>query len=157
MRLNQKGELTRVPTPVDPSRVFLAGLVESGPYPYDHLTVNEGKVEELNLARSGPTELNLNTQPVTAWVRSAGITHLAVHWDLDSVEPHDFRSVYPAAPGHAVRDFFASVGGLRLATVGRLLREVGQATDIVALTIAEHLPWDAINLNAMLEDGALPF
>lgn len=155
--LNQECELTCVPRPMDPAHVFLAGLVESGPYPHDHLTENEGKVEELNIAHSGPVELNLNTQPVTAWIKRAAITHLAVHWDLDSVEPHEFRSVYPANPDQRLRDFFASVGALRLKTVQRLLAEVQDATDVVALTVAEHLPWDAINLCGVLDGAALRF
>ena len=40
---------------------------------------------------------------------------------------------------------------MTLAQVGRIIRDVSAHTDVVGLAIAEHLPWDAINLHDFLD------
>lgn len=84
------------------------------------------------------------------WIRENNIQHLAVHWDLDVLSPNDFRSIYPGKPYVDINNFFAAVGDLTLQNVGNLLNHISAETEIVGLSIAEHLPWDAMNLRKTL-------
>ena len=78
---------------------------------------------------------------------------MAIHLDLDALAPHHFRSVLFARPGRGEDDFGGvAEGELSMQEIVTLIREVTEATETVGLTIAEHLPWDAINLKAMLKE-----
>ena len=39
---------------------------------------------------------------------------------------------------------------MKLCDVGKVLEDVSKKTEIVGFTIAEHMPWDAINLRNTL-------
>ena len=41
---------------------------------------------------------------------------------------------------------------MKLSEVGRVLNDVSQKAEIVGLTIAEHMPWDALNLRKTLSN-----
>lgn len=75
-----------------------------------------------------------------------GIKHVAVHWDLDVLDPDDFKSILPAEPYLDRSQFGAAIGSMTLDQVIKLLTDVGTDADLVGLTIAEHMPWDAIRL-----------
>lgn len=74
--------------------------------------------------------------------------YLVVHFDLDVLSPEDFRSIYPAEP--YLKSFDAAVGEMTLEEITNLLLEVSKKAEIVGLTIAEHLPWDAFRLRNSL-------
>ena len=86
-----------------------------------------------------------------AWLASEGITHLAVHFDVDVLDPKQFGPVLfnnPDAPA----DFLAGVprGRMTPDQVVRLLQDVAAACDIVGLAIAEYMPWEAIVMRKLL-------
>ena len=45
-----------------------------------------------------------------------------------------------------------AVGQMKLYEVARVLNDVSQKAEIVGLSIAEHMPWDAINLRKTLSE-----
>jgi arginase len=76
---------------------------------------------------------------VLEWLRSIGTAHVAVHFDLDVLDPRDFTSAFSVDPN-----------GLRAEAAIRLLSDVSQAADIVGLGITEDMPRDAMLLSDML-------
>jgi arginase len=64
---------------------------------------------------------------------------VAVHFDLDVLDPSDFSSALGSDPN-----------GLRIAAAIRLLADVGREFDIVGLSITEYTPRDAVALAEML-------
>lgn len=130
--------------PVDTSRVMFGGLIK------EELRQMDRAVVKLGIRVAGPEELTENAQPIIEWIKENGITQLAVHWDLDVVSPEDFRSTYPAKPYQNKDDFAAAIGRMTLEQVVRILRDVNTHAEIVGLCIAEHMPWDAINLRQAL-------
>lgn len=44
---------------------------------------------------------------------------------------------------------------MKLATVSRVLQDVSAHAELVGLSIAEHMPWDAINLHNELQKLAI--
>lgn len=135
-----------VPVKVAKKRLFYAGLIEK------ELRMKDQRVFTDAIQFATPEEIAEDSQRILNWIADTGIQVLAVHFDLDVLNPYDFRSVYPAEPDTKVADFPAAVGELHLHQIVRILSDVEVVTDLVGLTIAEHLPWDAINLRKALSE-----
>ncbi|MBP1851906.1 arginase family protein [Rhizobium halophytocola] len=120
----------------------------------DKATVSErsrAAVEAIKPKVFAPEELTERFCEVTDWIRSTGASRLLVHFDLDVLEPSHFRAQLFSNPEGLAEQFQASPRGkMTLETVVSLIAAVGEVSDIVALTIAEHLPWDAENLRKAL-------
>jgi arginase len=134
--------------PIKGSRVMYAGLFDMMPFERAFLGTHD-------IAVATPTELAFSSEVVLNWLRSTGARNLAIHLDLDVLDPHLFRSLYFSNPKDAPGKF-GSIPQGRMTTdeVVRLLNDVAQITNVVGLGITEHLPWDAIALRDML--GRLP-
>jgi arginase len=133
-----------VDTLVRPSHVMYAGL--------DAWMPVEGEViNEFSLRRAGSDALADSSAPVLDWIASEGITHLAVHLDVDVLDPKTFGPVLFNNPD-APPDAWADVPRGRMAPdqVVRLLQDVAAACDIVGLAIAEYMPWEAIATRNLL-------
>ncbi|GLS30740.1 arginase [Mesorhizobium albiziae] len=138
----------RVARPVKPERVMYAGLFDMSPAEWT-------TIERLGLRRATPSQLIDSSQPVIEWLRSIGAKHVAIHLDLDVIDPAQLRSVYFTRPD-AAPDAFDGIpqGRMTVPQVVRLLNDVAEQVEVVGLGITEHLPWDAITIRDMLQ--ALP-
>lgn len=134
-----------VALPLKPKNVMFAGLQ----------VISEQETEvigRLGLRRAGPKELIENSEPVLAWIKEEGVKHLAIHLDLDVLDPKLFRSLLFANPDPDSDTFEGvSQGEMTLPQLTRLITDVSKKAEVVGLAIAEHLPWDAINLKNMLD------
>ena len=142
---NGDPDLTRtVDQPLNPANVLIAGI-------HDPLPVEAAFIAEWGIETRSPQVVKDGTHGIAEWIAERGIKHLAVHFDLDVLDPHQFRSVLFARPGRGEHDFGdVAEGQINIQDVVELVSAVAGATDVVGLTISEHLPWDAINLREML-------
>lgn len=134
-----------VSRPLDPKKVMYAGLKET-------LTVEDDLLRRLELRHASPDDLADNSEPVLQWLAETGARHLAIHLDLDVLDPSQFRSLLfanPAAPANAF-DGIAQ-GSMSIAQVVRLLADVAKVVDVVGIGVTEHLPWDALAIKEMLQ------
>ncbi|WP_397442579.1 hypothetical protein [Polaromonas sp. UC242_47] len=84
-------------------------------------------------------------------MKSTGAKHLAIHLDLDVLDPSMFRSLLFAKPNVPAGTFDGvAQGELSIEQVVRTLADVAQMADVVGLGVAEHLPWEALALQGML-------
>lgn len=134
---------SRVEMPLDPNLVLYGGMNEMSPKEAEI-------VERLNLRKVNSTELAENSDLVIEWIKENEIKHLAVHLDLDILDPSLFRSLLFANPDGTVIN--APHGEMSLSQLSRLFKDISQQTNLVGLAIAEHIPWDAINLKEFLQD-----
>lgn len=137
-----------VDTPIDPNRVMYAGL-------NDWSETEDEIISRLGLQYVPATELADDSKLVLDWIKEQEITHLAVHFDLDVLDPAHFSPLWhnkPDRPDDALEG--GPRGKMRLDQVVRLLNDVDTQTDIVGLAITEHLPWDMRRLSEAL--GELP-
>src|SRR6516225_5759225 len=99
-------------------------------------------------ARDAPDSGLPSDQPseaVVEWLRSTGARHVAIHFDLDVIDPAELRSLYFTRPNAAPGAFFGvPQGRMTIPQVVRLLNDVAEQAEVVGLGITEHLPWDAI-------------
>lgn len=134
-----------VKIPLKPENVFIAGL--DAPTEQD-LEI----VQRLEIKTAGSNELLNSTEPLKEWIKSSNIKHLAIHIDLDVLDPKAFRSLLFANP-EAPYDFSAA-GTMEIPQLQSLIKELSKETNVVGLGITEHMPWDAINLKNLL--GEIP-
>ncbi len=134
----------------------LAKIVESPFHPNSILYVgiqqpNEAEVallEELKLAYTIQQTKRLTVEEIQQWIQRNGFSKLAIHLDLDVLDPNIFRSLYFSEPG--VTEFPAASGKMTLTELLTITKSLSDKSEIVGLTIAEYLPWDAINLKNIL-------
>jgi len=135
-----------VARPVKPANVMYAGLRET-------MGVETALIERLGLRSAGAAELADSSAPVLQWLRETGARHLAIHFDLDVLDPALFRSLLFAQPDVPADKFDGiAQGKMTMAQIVRLLRDVAAVVDVVGLGIAEHLPWDTLALKDMLAE-----
>jgi len=84
-------------------------------------------------------------------LQTKGFTHLAIHFDVDVLNPAKFGPVLFNEPD-APADALAGVPRGRMAPdqVVRLFQDVAAVCDVVGLAIAEYMPWEAITTCNML-------
>lgn len=138
-----------VANPILPRQLMYGGLDHAALRPMDQA------VDALGIRYATPEDLASDSQSILDWLAAEQLTHLAVHFDLDVLTPADFRSILPAQPHTAVSDFCAAVGQMALRQIVRVMHDVSQHADIVGFSIAEHMPWDAINLRHALREIAI--
>lgn len=130
-----------VKTPLNPKCVMYGGLQKMTPQETEI-------VDRLSLRRVGSLELEDNSNPILDWIKENDIKHLAIHLDLDVLDPSLFRSLLFSEPQGIPID--APSGKMTLPQVARLIQDASQITDIVGLSITEHLAWDAMNIHVFL-------
>ncbi|RMS31993.1 arginase family protein [Pseudomonas ficuserectae] len=139
-----KDFVNAVKRPIKPANVMYAGLQET-------LEVESAFIKRLGLRSADAQALAHSSEPVLQWLEETGARHLAIHLDLDVLDPALFRSVLFAQPGVPASKFEGvAQGKMTIEQVVRLLTDVASAVDVVGLGIAEHLPWDALALQNML-------
>ena len=146
---NGDAELTQVVRkPLSPGKALIAGI-------HSPLDVEKQFISERGIATLSPSALRQNPQAIDEWIARERIEYLAIHLDLDVLDPALFRAVLFARPGRGVHDFGdVAEGKLTIAEVVNLINQAAAQAKPVGLTVAEHLPWDTLNLKNMLE--ALP-
>ncbi|MGU3407650.1 arginase family protein [Methylobacterium brachiatum] len=132
------------------SRILFAGLAT------DALSRNQtAYIERIGATVLAPADLDADFTNVAEWVRASGASKLLVHFDLDVLDPHVFRSQLFAPPGPVDPEVASHGSGkLTFEQVIAMIGRAGENADVVALSITEHLPWDAENLQQAL--GKLP-
>ncbi len=108
-------------------------------------------IQGLGLRHAGAATLADTSSPVLDWIGGQGIELLAIHFDLDVLDPAAFRPLLfnkPDLPPDALSG--VPRGRMLPDQVVRLLRDVAQVCDVVGLAITEHLPWDMLAMRDML-------
>ncbi|BBI34030.1 hypothetical protein KCTCHS21_34290 [Cohnella abietis] len=127
--------------PLKPENVFIAGLE----VPTEQDTEI---IQRLGIKTAGTSELINSTEPLKNGIKKSNIKHLAIHIDLDVLDPKAFRSLLFANPGSSYE--FSAAGTMQIPQLLNLIKELSEETDVVGLGITEHMPWDSINLKNLL-------
>ncbi|KAG0671328.1 hypothetical protein C6P45_000782 [Maudiozyma exigua] len=128
------------------SKIMIAGIHD----PLDH----EAKtIRESGVQTCSPGQVQMGSQTILDWIKRENIKYLAIHIDLDVLNEQLFHSLYFSRPDVDKKSFDGiAQGKLNMSDIITITNLVEKETDIVGLTIAEYLPWDAINLKNMLEN-----
>ena len=137
------GFAAQVKRHVHPENVMYAGLQQLS-------TAEEAVVNRLDLRRAGPRDVAENSSPVLRFLEERGIRHLAIHLDLDVLDPQLFRSQLFNNPNDPT-PINSFSGKMSFPLVTRLINDVERETRVVGMSYAEHMPWDDINLKNMMQ------
>ena len=133
--------------PYRPDQVALVGV--DGVFSHERQTI-----DRLGLKVIPSGEISGGSGVVTGWLRAGGFERVAVHLDLDVLDPAVFRSLLFSNPN--VEEHIESEWGKAgIADIARLLKDISGEVEVVGMSFAEHMPWDALSLKKMLSD--LPF
>lgn len=130
--------------PFSNSQLLYAGL------PAEELEEKYYLVDDLKIPVVNAEKLKESSQEITNWIKENNFEKIAIHFDLDVLDPHFFRSLLAAKPGTDPEKAGFPIGRLNFDQVIRFFKDVEEAADIVGLGVAEHMPWDAINLRNAL-------
>ncbi|MBM3069608.1 arginase family protein [Enterobacter sp. RHBSTW-00994] len=134
----------RVKRPVPASNVMIAGLHSPNAYEADF-------IRERGIRTVSPEAIREGSQAIAEWIKAEKITHLAIHFDLDVLDFRQFRAVMFARPDDTPEKWDGVARGkLTLSEAAAVIAQADRAADVVGLGIAEHLPWDALNLKNLL-------
>lgn len=97
-----------------------------------------------------PEEVADNSNEVIRWIKNNKIENIVIHLDLDVLDPKVFFSQLTNDPG-ATEKYPTVRGKMNFKQVTRLIKDVSENANVVGLTIAEHMPWDAFNLKNMMQ------
>jgi arginase len=101
--------------------------------------------------RDKTKDLGSSPERVLEWLRASGAGKVAVHFDVDVLDPslYDFLLFHDpyAAPGTYDE---VPKGRMRFEEVAAILKAVVMEADIVGLAITEYMPWSAIKLSQSL-------
>lgn len=131
-----------VKVPLKPSNVFFAGLEET----FSHETE---LIQRLGMKTASTKELINNPNAIKEWIVEQNIKHLAIHLDLDVLDPSAFRSLIFANPDSKETIDFP-MGKMHFPQLTEIIQDASKETNVVGLGITEHLPWDSINLKKLL-------
>lgn len=95
--------------------------------------------QELGIKGLAPAEVSLGSAPILDWLKTTGATKVAVHLDLDVLDPAEIIAGVGVEPG-----------GLKIEQTVRIILDIAAAADLVGLTVAEPMPRLAIKIRNML-------
>jgi arginase len=95
--------------------------------------------DEWGLTVFGPEVLRSTSAPLLEWLDHTGATKVAVHFDVDTIDANEIQL-----------GLGADLGGLTSAQARRVVADTDDAAEVVALTIAEFVPRQVMQLQQIL-------
>lgn len=134
MGMGDKEMMKLLPAKVNASKALIVGLRE-----WD-TSMKERQVE-LGLKGLAPSDVTENSAAVIQWLKNTGATKVAIHFDLDVLDPKEIIAAVGVVPD-----------GMKIDDVVRVINDISAEYDIVGLTIAEPMPRVAIKIKNMLNE-----
>ena len=138
----------KVQHPFDAKSILYVGLQQPSP---DEKII----LDELGIDYQVQIEKMISPTEVKAWLEKNEFSKVVVHFDLDVLDPKEFRMLYFAEPG--VEEYGAAGGKMTLAEVKAIMLAIAEQSEVVGLTVAELLPWDVQNLQKLFSDFEIFF
>ncbi len=136
----------QVKNSLDSNQIMFAGLKYDDLRPMDHL------VKDLNMNYVTPEQIRGGSTSINNWIKKNNFEKIAIHFDLDVLDSNDFRSILSAQPHIDKSSLGYATGTMQLNEVLDVIKSISKKSEIVGFNIAEHMPWDAINLHNMLSE-----
>lgn len=132
-----------VKTPLKTNQFLYVGLQEL-------LDFEKENLKRLNFEYKVQGKNILDYEEIQQWINQNEFTKIAIHFDIDVLDPKEFRSTYFSEPN--VEEFPAASGQMSLSQLNDILTGISKNNEIVGFTVAEYMPWDEMNLRNVLKD-----
>lgn len=114
------------------------------------LEFEEENLKKLNFDYKVQGTKSYNYEEIQQWIEENNFSKIAIHFDIDVLDPNEFRATYFAEPN--IQSFPAAAGQMSLSHLNDILKGITEHNDIVGFTVAEYMPWDEMNLRNTLKD-----
>lgn len=131
-----KGErtiLSKIPAKIPADRILFVGLRD-----WERQQIVD-RQQEFGMKNLTVEEVSGSSEKIISWLKQTGAKHVLIHFDMDVLDPAE---IIPAVG--------VSKDGLKMAEVVRIINDVANSAQVVALTVAEPMPRTAINIKNML-------
>ena len=95
--------------------------------------------KELGIKGLSPGEVADNSLAIMEWLKASGVSKVAVHFDLDVLDPAEIIAGVGVEPN-----------GMKIKEVVRVINDIAAEYDLVGLTVAEPMPRIAIKIKNMM-------
>ena len=130
--LGDEAIINMLPGKVDATKALIVGLHcwEEG---------MKERQKELGIKSLSPADVAENSSAVMKWLKSAGVSKVVIHFDLDVLDPCELIAAVGVDPE-----------GMKINEVLRVIDDISSEYDLIGLTIAEHMPRVAIKIRNIL-------
>jgi len=136
-----------VKQPIKADKIMYAGVNDESDYEADFM-----QTRAIRVCRPEEIKQDASLHSIKQWIEEEKIKYLAIHLDLDVLSTVSFGSLLFTNP-HVPENAYDGIAQGKL-SIPEVLKVIGQASEhaeVVGIGIAEHLPWDSLNLKKMLE------
>lgn len=119
----------------------------------DVLPHEQKTIQQLGLRTIPTQDVAENSDVVLQWLNKRSLKKIVIHVDLDVLDPRTFYSQLLNNP-NTDKPYDTFAGKMTIAQLTRVVKEVSQQVEVVAISFAEHMPWDALNLKNMMAEFA---
>lgn len=129
----EDGITSELPEKIDADKILYVGLRD-----WERQQIKD-RQEDYGIKHLTPQEVSKDSKNVLAWLKSKGVKHVLIHFDMDVLDPNEIIPAVGVCPD-----------GMKISEVTRVINDIGKDYDIVGLTVAEPMPRIAIQLKNML-------
>ena len=135
MGLGDKKIVSELPAKIPPSKILFVGLRD---WERDEIKKRQ---KEYGIKHLSPEDVSKNSDAIREWLKSCGASKVAIHFDMDVLDPNDIIAAVGVVPN-----------GMKMAEAVRVINDIAKEKEIVGLTVAEAMPRTAIRIKNMLNE-----
>ena len=132
MGQGDKDIMKELPSKFDPSKVLIVGLRD---WERDEIRLRQ---QQYGICHLSPADIAAGLDGLRQWLRTCGASRVAVHFDMDVLDPAEIVAAVGVVPG-----------GMKMAEVAEVVAAVAAEKELVGLTVAEPMPRTAIRLRSL--------
>lgn len=124
--------LSCLPARFDASKILFVGLRD---WERDEIRLRQ---QQYGICHLSPADIAAGLDGLRQWLRTCGASRVAVHFDMDVLDPAEIVAAVGVVPG-----------GMTMAEVAEVVAAVAAEKELVGLTVAEPMPRTAIRLRSL--------
>ena len=126
--------LSELPCRIEPSNILFVGLRD-----WERESI-KSRQQEYGIKHLTPEEVSSNSNKILEWIEQIGAKNILIHFDMDVLEPSEIVSAVGVVEH-----------GMKINEVVRVINDISNNYNLIALTVAEPMPRIAIKLKNMME------
>ena len=130
----QDGITEQLPSKINADKILFVGLRD-----WERQQIKD-RQSEYGIKHLSVEETKNDSTKVLEWLKSTGVKHVVIHFDMDVLDPNEIIAAVGVVPD-----------GMKIDEVTRVINDIAKEYDIVGLTVAEPMPRTAIKLKNMLQ------
>lgn len=124
--------LSCLPARFEASKILFVGLRD---WERDEIRLRQ---QQYGICHLSPADIAAGLDGLRQWLRTCGASRVAVHFDMDVLDPAEIVAAVGVVPG-----------GMKMAEVAEVVATVAAEKELVGLTVAEPMPRTAIRLRSL--------